>query len=677
VQITAEQILREATERQGDDGYKPPEQKITNAEELADFQMRKRKEFEDKIRFARQQVGTWLRYAKWEESQNEFTRARSIYERVLDVEYNNPSIWRRYAEMEIRQKFVNHARNIFDRAVALLPRVDQLWYKYVLMEETVGNIAGCRNVFERWMRWEPEEKAWLTYANFEMRSKEIDKARKVYERYVVCIPVSTSYIRYAKWEAKMQQNALARKIFERSFEELPKQEIVPELYVAFAKFEERCGEMERCRHIYKFALDKIPKEESKDLYREFIAFEKQHGSREGIEDVIMNKRRFQYEAQLKSSPMDYDIWFDYIRLEESVGDHDRIREVYERAIANIPPVKEKKHWRRYIYLWINYALFEELVAKDSERTRSVYKTCIRVVPHKKFTFAKIWTLWAHFEIRQKRLQAARKIFGQAIGRCPKDRLFKEYIQLELNLGDFERCRILYEKYLEFSPQNCLTWIKFAELETTLNEFERTRALYELGVSQEVLDKPELLWKSYIDFEISQKDFEKTRLLYERLLERTSHVKVLISFAKFEESVSNIEGARDVYNRAYKSNREQQRNEECVLVLEEWLRFESELENNDDNVNEVKKKMPRKIKKKRMLKLDDGTDAGWEEYHDYIFPDDEKASSGLKMLELAHKWKAGMLGSIGGNAFGAAKSSDGNDDGGDDDDDDDEIDLGDL
>ena len=110
----------------------------------------------------------------------------------------------------------------------------------------------------------------------------------------------------------MQQNALARKIFERSFEELPKQEIVPELYVAFAKFEEKCGEMERCRHIYKFALEKIPKEEAKELYREFIAFEKQHGSREGIEDVIMNKRRFQYEAQLKSSPKDYDIWFDYI-----------------------------------------------------------------------------------------------------------------------------------------------------------------------------------------------------------------------------------------------------------------------------------------------------------------------------------------------------------------------------
>jgi len=36
-----------------------------------------------------------------------------------------------------------------------------------------------------------------------------------------------------------------------------------------------------------------------------------------------------------------DAWFDYVRLEESVGDRDRIREVYERAIANVP-AEEKR-----------------------------------------------------------------------------------------------------------------------------------------------------------------------------------------------------------------------------------------------------------------------------------------------------------------------------------------------
>jgi crooked neck len=52
---------------------------------------------------------------------------------------------------------------------------------------------------------------------------------------------------------------------------------------------------------------------------------------------------------------------------------EKIRDVYERAVANVPLVLEKRYWRRYVYLWIYYALFEELDAKDVERTRQIYR----------------------------------------------------------------------------------------------------------------------------------------------------------------------------------------------------------------------------------------------------------------------------------------------------------------
>ena len=120
-------------------------------------------------------------------------------------------------------------------------------------------------------------------------------------------------------------------------------------------------------------------------YKEFISFEKQYGDRRGIEDVIVNKRRFQYEAQVGADPHNYDAWFDYIRLEEGQGEanFDKTREVYERAIANVPPVSgEKKYWKRYIYIWINYALFEELDAANFDNCREVYKQCLAVIPHK-------------------------------------------------------------------------------------------------------------------------------------------------------------------------------------------------------------------------------------------------------------------------------------------------------
>ncbi|EPY73300.1 hypothetical protein CB1_016594007 [Camelus ferus] len=113
------------------------------------------------------------------------SRARSIYERALDVDYRNITLWLKYAEMEMKNRQVNHARNIWDRAITTLPRVNQFWYKYTYMEEMLGNVAGARQVFERWMEWQPEEQAWHSYINFELRYKEVDRARAIYERYIL------------------------------------------------------------------------------------------------------------------------------------------------------------------------------------------------------------------------------------------------------------------------------------------------------------------------------------------------------------------------------------------------------------------------------------------------------------------------------------------------------------
>jgi len=46
--------------------------------------------------------------------------------------------------------------------------------------------------------------------------------------------------------------------------------------------------------------------------------------------------------------------------------------------------------------------------QDQDRTRQVYKACLDLLPHKSFTFGKIWLLYAYFEVRMKNLQQARK-----------------------------------------------------------------------------------------------------------------------------------------------------------------------------------------------------------------------------------------------------------------------------
>jgi crooked neck len=647
-QISAEQLLREAVDRQ-EPGLQAPTQRFADLEELHEFQGRKRKEFEDYVRRNRVNMNNWMRYAAWELEQKEYRRARSVFERALDVDSTSVVLWVRYIEAEMRERNINHARNLLDRAVTILPRIDKLWYKYVYMEETLGNIPGTRQVFERWMSWEPDEAAWMAYVKLEKRYGEFDRARAIFERFTIVHPEPRNWIKWARFEEENGTSQLVRDVYGVAIETLGEEFMDEKLFIAYARFEAKLKEYERARAIYKYALDRMPRSQSTALHKSYTTFEKQFGNREGVEDVILAKRRVQYEEELRDQPKNYDIWFDFARLEETGGDVDRVRDVYERAIAQIPPSQEKRHWRRYIYLWIFYALWEEMEAKDGERARQIYQECLKLIPHKKWTFAKIWIMKAQFEIRQMQLQTARKTLGQAIGMCPKDKLFRGYIEIEKQLFEFARCRTLFEKQLEWNPSHSQAWISFAELERGLDDLERARAIFELGIDQPTLDMPELVWKAYIDFEEYEEEYDRARNLYERLLSKTDHVKVWINYAKFEINIPdpNVDPndeeapvseeakarARKVFERAHDLFKEKELKEERVDLLNAWKSFEH-THGRAEDIEKIEKQMPRKVKKRRKIE-----DDRFEEYLDYVFPaDDESAAKMSKLLQMAHAWK---------------------------------------
>jgi crooked neck len=54
-------------------------------------------------------------------------RARSVYERALQVDSRNTTLYLKYVEMEMKHKNIALARNLFDRIVTVLPRRDQFW----------------------------------------------------------------------------------------------------------------------------------------------------------------------------------------------------------------------------------------------------------------------------------------------------------------------------------------------------------------------------------------------------------------------------------------------------------------------------------------------------------------------------------------------------------------------
>ncbi|KAJ6502402.1 pre-mRNA-splicing factor CLF1 [Mycena sanguinolenta] len=676
IQITAEQLLREAQERQ-ETAFRAPKQRVEDFEELHEYRGRKRKEFEERIRRTRGSIKEWLQYANWEASQNEFARSRSIFERALDVDPRSIQLWLSYSEMELKSRNVQHARNLFDRAVTLLPRVDQLWYKYVYLEELLQNVPGARQVFERWMHWEPDDKAWQAYIKMEERYGEFDRASAIYERWIAVRPEPRVWVKWGKFEEERGKLDKAREVFQTALEfygdDDEQVEKAQAVFGAFAKMETRLKEFERARVIYKYALDRIPRSKSVSLYAAYTKFEKQHGTRNTLENTVLGKRRIQYEEELAHDGRNYDVWFDYARLEEgayrdlkdegaSTEEEEagvvRVREVYERAVAQVPPGNEKRHWRRYIFLWLDYALFEEIETKDYTRARQIYHEAIKLVPHKQFTFAKLWLMFAKFEIRRLDVKAARKLLGASIGMCPKEALFKGYIELEVELREFDKARQLYEKYLEFDPANSPAWIKFAELESQLQDFARTRAIFELGASQSSLSMPELLWKAYIDFEIEEGERETARALYERLIKLSGHVKVWIAYALFEAEpipvpralredededeeaeVRVVEGdatlARQVFDRGYKDLKSKGLKSERVALLEVWKTFE-ESHGSADDVAKVQAMMPIVSKRRHVDQETGQTVEDW----DMVFADDERESNptSFKFLQMAHAWK---------------------------------------
>ena len=83
----------------------------------------------------------------------------------------------------------------------------------------------------------------------------------------------------------------------------------------------------------------------------------------------------------------------------------------------------------------------------------------------------------------------------------------------------------------------------------------------------------------------------------------------------------------MYERAFRGLRDSQPDakEEAVMLLEAWRAFEAAASSRPAEeaaraVAAVEKKMPRRVKRKRPIVLDDGSQpGGMEEYYDYIFP----------------------------------------------------------
>lgn len=103
--------------------------------------------------------------------------------------------------------------------------------------------------------------------------------------------------------------------------------------------------------------------------------------------------------------------------------------------------------------------------------------------------------------------------------------------MELQLANIDRVREIYKKQIQIFSDNPTPWIKWAELEKSLEEIDRFREIMEIAIKGNPnMNMPETIWKAYIDNEIDMQEYDNARVLYEKLLEKTQHLKVWVSYA---------------------------------------------------------------------------------------------------------------------------------------------------
>lgn len=667
-QISAEQILKEVYEKRK--VVKPSTKvDILDLEELHEHQRRKRSEYETYLKRNRLDMGQWIRYARFEVDQRDVRRARSVFERALLVDNGYIPLWIRYIDTELKLKFINHARNLLDRAINTLPRVDKLWYKYLLMEESLGNIAIVRSLFTKWTSLEPHPNAWDSFVAFEVRQENWDNARDVFSRYVLVHPAVSTWRKWVQFEGTYGDYTTVRKVYSLaldtlvSFPDKDREDDLADLIISYATWESSQQEYERCRALYDLAIEKWP--ENKDLRNGLVDFEKRFGKVTSAEQSVIHKRKRRYEELLRENSRDYDTWWLYLNLIQENFQPQMLETLKRSVTSNEPTASTKTNaWKQYILLWMRLLIFAELDMSDIELCRDLYKRLIDdLIPHKQFTFSKIWLMYAKFEIRQGNVNMARKILGKSLGICPKDKTFRGYIELEIKLKQFDRVRKIYEKLLEFKPLYVNTWIDYAELEENLGDGDRCRAIYELGISNAAAigmsdDSKMLLMQRSIEFEIDEEEFGKAKDLYESYIEKNQSVPELwIKYALYESSNpseaqlhslqaeqtdddeqldfvptgENLTRAREVFERALNHYKQTGQADERVSIFNAYKDFE-EVHGTGEDQKKIEKRMPQVLKER-------GQDGSEQEK--YAFLDDEddnvKTPNVSKFFALAKKW----------------------------------------
>ncbi|EGF80860.1 hypothetical protein BATDEDRAFT_29905 [Batrachochytrium dendrobatidis JAM81] len=385
-----------------------------------------------------QSVKIWLRACDLETDPKAQKR---VLRRALEYIPNSVKIWKAAVSLEADPE---DARILLSRAVECVPLSVELWLALARLE----SYENARKVLNKARQAIPtSHEIWVGAAKLEEQNGNLRMVDKVIERSVSKLTEVGTNLEREQWltEAESCERdgfvGVAESIVRCTIDIGIEEDDYKQTWIDDAEGCISRSAYATARAIYTHALKVFPNKKS--VWRQAAFFEKAHGTRESLEELLQRAVRYCPQAEV--------LWLMGAKEKWLSGDIEAAKSILSNAFAANP--NSEQIWLAAIKLEVEtgeYHRARVLLASARERADT----------------ERVWMKSAVLERQQGRFQDAIELLNQGIQKFPlfsKLWVIKGQI-LDEDLEDIENARDNYAQALKRIPKSVVLWLLASRLE---------------------------------------------------------------------------------------------------------------------------------------------------------------------------------------------------------------------
>jgi pre-mRNA-splicing factor SYF1 len=245
----------------------------------------------------------WSFYIDLEESIGSIEGTRQVYDKIIDLKIATPQNIINYANFLEEHKYIEESFKVYERGVEVFtyPVAFEIWNIYLskfVKRNGATKLERARDLFEQALEKCPDKfcrPLYLMFGKLEEEHGLAKRAMNIYQRATERVANEDKFDMFVFYIAKVASNfglAATRPIYEKAIEVLPDKQ-TSEMCLRFANLEQKLGEIDRARAIFAHASQFCDPRSQTVFWKEWNAFEIDHGSEDTFREMLRIKRSVQ------------------------------------------------------------------------------------------------------------------------------------------------------------------------------------------------------------------------------------------------------------------------------------------------------------------------------------------------------------------------------------------------